>query len=945
MASDMSCYYRHFSKTSAFKMTRISLLTLPLTIAALFVLSGAALADSDDPPLFVGKTGVDAGDCQSAAAPCRSINYALKRVGKNGQIRVGDGAFEVTDISDIIYMMSGAISVKGSYEAGTESTLVGIPPEFAAELGAQDFHVIADTKGMHQAAVQTQLAMQANAARTDCVGGMAGVYPCDNVDLLSHVADRTDTAFGSDIWGFVDLNTNREYAIVGYTIGTAVFDVSDVENPREVGFIQGQDTVWRDIKVYQYWNAANGRWDAYAYITTDGASDSLVVLDLTQLPHSIARVSYSGDFGEAHNVYLSGVDFTTGLSVTNDTPNLIIAGSNVVYDAGASRRDGRFRTYSLDNPAAPAFIAAPNIPADQAANDRLYMHDAASVVIRDDRRNTQCVNAGGSDHCDVLIDFNENAFVIWDISDPTAPARLSQTPYPNSGYTHSGWVTEDLQYVFVQDETDERDGRVSLTTLRVFSIANLAAPVAAGNWTGPTNAIDHNGFVRGNRYYMSNYTRGLSILDISNAASPSLVGRFDTYPASDGGGFPGNWGAYPYFPSGNVGVSDRQTGFYMVADRTLDVPPGSLSFTSDSFAADESGSLSLTVERNGGSSGAASVNWEVISGTASDADITTSSGVINWGDGDSAAKTINIGLVNDGANEGIERLLVKLIAPTGGATLSAPNIVSAYVSDPGTTSAVEFSSTDISVTERGFGLAVATLRRIGNANGALSVNYSLVGGDANSGTDFTGVVSDTLTWAAGDANPKNIEFSIADDGAGEANEFFELGLTAANAQNVGANSSVRINILDGLGTNRAPNSVPGNNQTVSAGATVTLDGSGSNDPDGDGLSYAWSQTMGATVTLSNANSSTATFPAPSNSSDSLLRFQLEVSDPSGLSDAATASITVSAAATSSGGGGGGGGGGTFGWLAALLLGTIVFARKLTSRTLATRQLITRTDVS
>jgi hypothetical protein len=29
---------------------------------------------------------------------------------------------------------------------------------------------------------------------------------------------------------------------------------------------------------------------------------------------------------------------------------------------------------------------------------------------------------------------------------------------------------------------------------------------------------------------------------------------------------PGNWGVYPYFPSGNVALSDVDSGFYMVAD-------------------------------------------------------------------------------------------------------------------------------------------------------------------------------------------------------------------------------------------------------------------------------------------------------------------------------------------------------------------------------------------
>jgi hypothetical protein len=67
---------------------------------------------------------------------------------------------------------------------------------------------------------------------------------------------------------------------------------------------------------------------------------------------------------------------------------------------------------------------------------------------------------------------------------------------------------------------------------------------------------------------MSNYSRGLTVLDITNPASPTLAGRFDSYPSSDGVGFPGAWGTYPFLPSGNVLISDIDSGFYLVEDNT-----------------------------------------------------------------------------------------------------------------------------------------------------------------------------------------------------------------------------------------------------------------------------------------------------------------------------------------------------------------------------------------
>jgi len=56
---------------------------------------------------------------------------------------------------------------------------------------------------------------------TPCVNGMAGTFPCHNVDLASFLplADIDGAATGSvtanDVWGWTDPQTGREYAILG----------------------------------------------------------------------------------------------------------------------------------------------------------------------------------------------------------------------------------------------------------------------------------------------------------------------------------------------------------------------------------------------------------------------------------------------------------------------------------------------------------------------------------------------------------------------------------------------------------------------------------------------------------------------------------------------------------------------------------------------------------
>jgi len=220
----MNSYYKDFLTVSVLQMLRFRWLSLAALVAVL--ISGPVTADSDDPPLFVATGGNDIGNCQSEANPCRSLGYALGRVGKNGQIRVGDGSFELAEVADVVYLLSGAIDVRGGYGSQARSTIVGVPHEFATALTDKGFRVIADSKSLSQSAIQTQLSLQTNAAATTCTGGFAGAFPCSNVDLLAHIADRTPASRGADIWGFMDLNTHREYAIVGYSSGTAVYDVT-----------------------------------------------------------------------------------------------------------------------------------------------------------------------------------------------------------------------------------------------------------------------------------------------------------------------------------------------------------------------------------------------------------------------------------------------------------------------------------------------------------------------------------------------------------------------------------------------------------------------------------------------------------------------------------------------------------------------------------------------
>jgi len=90
----------------------------------------------------------------------------------------------------------------------------------------------------------------------------------------------------------------------------------------------------------------------------------------------------------------------------------------------------------------------------------------------------------------------------------------------------------------------------------------------------------------------------------------------------------------------------------------------------------------------------------------------------------------------------------------------------------------------------------------------------------------------------------------------------------------------------------APTADAGDNQNVTGGDAVTLDGSGSSTSANGALTFAWSQIGGTTVALIGANTANPTFTAPDITGT--LTFKLTVTDSQGQTASATVTVTVTA---------------------------------------------------
>ncbi len=382
---------------------------------------------------------------------------------------------------------------------------------------------------------------QNSIAQTPCENGMAGAYPCNGYDLQSFISlAELDTDRGNDSWGWTDPDNGDEYAIMGVKNGTVFIDISDPINPIYLGKLptHTDNSTWRDIKVYQN----------YAFIVSEASNHGMQVFDLTRLrnvsnaPETFTEDAHYDGFGSSHN-----------LVINEETGYAYSVGDNT-YSGGAHFID-------ISDPLNP--IAAGGY------SDDGYTHDAQVVIY-----NGPDIDYTGRE---IYIGSNEDKVVIVDLTDKNNPQHISSVTYSNFSYTHQGWITEDFKYYILGDESDEINFGFNTKTI-VLDLTDLDNPIHSFDYSGPTLATDHNGYVNGNLFYLANNAAGLRVIDISDISNGEMteIGFFDSHPLNDFAGYEGIWSNYPYFESGNIVISDRE-GFLVVKSSTLAIEDNSIS--------------------------------------------------------------------------------------------------------------------------------------------------------------------------------------------------------------------------------------------------------------------------------------------------------------------------------------------------------------------------------
>ncbi|MCB9847650.1 MAG: choice-of-anchor B family protein [Phycisphaeraceae bacterium] len=359
--------------------------------------------------------------------------------------------------------------------------------------------------------------------------GAGGIFDASNVVLIGRLGlgdfNGIGLTSGADCWGYTSPG-GREYAIMTADAMVAFVEITDPAEPVIVGTIAHGSNLWCDVKVV----------NEHAYVSTELSGGSIQIIDLTAIDTGVVSLVGSiSDIGvtRAHNVI-----------VDNLGQRLYLCGArNGVSSVGG----GGLVAFDVSDPANPVYLGAYN------SN---YVHDAQVHVF----------DSGPYAGKTIAFCFAaELGIDIVDFTNAAAPVRLSRTTYAGLAYCHQGWYDPTTNMLYQNDELDEYDGFVSVTTTRVFDCTDLSNPQFMGVYSTGLPSIDHNLYVRDGFVYHANYRSGLRIFDATtNAISPTEAGYLDTYPANDNVDFSGAWSVYPYFDSGVVIVSDINRGMFIV---------------------------------------------------------------------------------------------------------------------------------------------------------------------------------------------------------------------------------------------------------------------------------------------------------------------------------------------------------------------------------------------
>jgi hypothetical protein len=324
-----------------------------------------------------------------------------------------------------------------------------------------------------------------------------------------------------DVWG--DDNIHVIAGGLNPEVGVYVVDTTDPVAPEiiatltDIGFV-------RDIKI----------GGGLLFTTVDPASDGCTlcdevgirIFDFSDPADPVLRGEIGSPDSEVHNVsYLDGF-----LYVTSSSDDILS-----IYDVTDPSDPQRIASWSSEIELPPP---PPPAPHGGSVEPGASPHDQVAIGDR-------------------LLVAHVMGFSEADISDPHNPETVWDFFVERGG--HSIWPLSDGVHVATTQE-------IVGGHLRIWDMSDPDAPVeVASHTTGEEHCI-HNVYIDGNLLWASWYKDGVLVFDVTDPATPVLLGQYDTNEDEiellDFGTGPvpdisGAWGVWPFGKHVAVGDSER----------------------------------------------------------------------------------------------------------------------------------------------------------------------------------------------------------------------------------------------------------------------------------------------------------------------------------------------------------------------------------------------------
>jgi choice-of-anchor B domain-containing protein len=353
------------------------------------------------------------------------------------------------------------------------------------------------------------------AALVSCGGGGSGdpvaPPPSTTTDFGAELVSRVARTGVAGTWGYTAPDGSR-YALMGTAKGVLVLDLRDPANPRVVEEFDGPTNTsapgiyWREMRVY----------GSHAYIVSEHTNvrGGIMILDLSGLPASVRFVKSVTPFDGMLPAHTVDIDTARGLLYLQ-------------RDAGG----GAIEIYDLTaDPENPVHVTT--------FNQGRHVHDMTAVG------NRVYVAEGSA-----------SSFSVWDVSNPASPSMIVRWSVPGH-FAHNIWPSGDGSFVVTTEEIPQG------LPARVWQLNGAAAPTPLSQFKIGTGT-PHNVVMEGNVAYLSHYTEGAAVVDLSNPASPRVIAQIDTNPY-EGSDLSGCWGVYKFPGAPLMICSDIDQGFHLI---------------------------------------------------------------------------------------------------------------------------------------------------------------------------------------------------------------------------------------------------------------------------------------------------------------------------------------------------------------------------------------------